>query len=69
MNDIHHKLLLYHNYFPRYFRKAEGYDPDGFFTTVDLSEKGTNGPWKIRQTPSLAVSHWYTPTPLTISQK
>ncbi|KAK7682585.1 hypothetical protein QCA50_014385 [Cerrena zonata] len=37
-----------------YFRKAEGYDPNGFFTTVDLSEKGTNGPWKIRQTPSLA---------------
>lgn len=41
--------------FSSYFRKAEGYDPNGILTKVELSEKGTTGPWKIRQTSSLAV--------------
>ncbi|CAL1702481.1 unnamed protein product [Somion occarium] len=36
-----------------YFRKAEGYSPKQI-TNIDLSSKGTTGPWKIRQTPSPA---------------
>ena len=33
----------------------EGYDRNGCFTDIDFDQKGTEGPIKIRQTPSLAV--------------
>lgn len=42
------------------FAKPKVMIPMAFFTKVDLSEKGTEGPWsrrRIRQTPSLAVCH------------
>lgn len=40
----------------RYFRKAEGFDPNRQYTNVDISSKGQDGPWKIGQTGYAAVS-------------
>ena len=40
----------------RYFQKAECFSDRRQVTEVNMKGKGTNGPWKIRQTDAAAVS-------------